>query len=195
MKDIQHFRVKLFATPESRPRLANAVPVFHRWIQEKRLPEMMIDVSDYEHVPSGPGIILVCHEAIYGLDNGKGRLGLVYNRRTALDGSVEDRLRQAVRAAESAATLLEQESEFAGNLRFDRTQWEVTVNDRALAPNTETTWKALEPAIRAVFDALMGSGEYQLQYHSDPRELFRVTVNGAGDLVTGGRVAGSANGR
>ena len=185
MKDIQHFRVKLFAMPESRPRLANAVPVFHRWIQEKRLPEMMIDVSDYEHVPSGPGIILVCHEAIYSLDSGKGRLGLVYNRRTALDGSIEDRLAQAVRAAESAATLLEQEPEFAGVLRFDRTQWEVTVNDRALAPNKETTWNALEPPIRAVFDVLMGSGEYHLQHHADARELFRVTVSGAGDLVAG----------
>jgi hypothetical protein len=177
MKEIQHFRVKLFATPQSRPRLANAVPVFHRWIQEKRLPEMMIDVSDYEHVPSGPGIILVCHEAIYGLDEGKGRLGLVYNRRTELDGSVKDRLEQAVRATESAAKLLEQEPEFAGALQFDRRQWEVTVNDRALAPNTESTWKALEPPIRTVFDSLMGPGAYQLQHHADPRELFRVTVS------------------
>jgi len=177
MKDIQHFRVKLFATPESRPRLAHAVPVFHRWIQEKRLPEMMIDVSDYEHVPSGPGIILVCHEAIYGLDEGKGRLGLVYNRRTALDGSIEHRLEQAVRAVESAAKLLEQEPEFAGGLQFDRRQWEVTVNDRALAPNTETTWIELEQPIRTVFDELMGSSDYKLQHYADPRELFRVTVS------------------
>jgi hypothetical protein len=174
--DIQHFRVKLFATPESRPRLGDAIPVFHRWIQQKRLPEMMIDVSDYQHVPSGPGVILVCHEAIYGLDEGKGRLGMVYNRRTELNGSVEDRLQQAVRAAESAAALLEQEPEFAGKLRFDHKAWEVVVNDRALAPNNETTWKALEPPIRTVFDALMGAGNYQLQHHEDPRELFRVTV-------------------
>jgi len=177
MKEIQHFRVKLFAAPESRPRLGDAIPVFHRWIQEKRLPEMMIDVSDYEHVPSGPGIILVCHEAIYGLDGGKGKLGMVYNRRTALDGSVEERLRQAVGAAESAAALLEQEPEFAGKLRFDRKEWEVVVNDRALAPNNEETWNAVEPAIRSVFDAKLAAGRYRLQHHRDPRELFRVTVS------------------
>src|SRR5581483_11863318 len=135
--DIQHFRVKLFATPDSRPRLSGAIPVFHRWIQEKRLPETMIDVSDYEHVPGGPGVILVCHEAIYGLDQEKDRLGLLYNRRTALDGTVEDRLRQAVGAVQSAAEQLEQEPEFAGTLRFDRAAWEVAINDRALAPNTE----------------------------------------------------------
>ena len=170
--DIQHFRVKLFSTPDSHPQLRDAIPVFHRWIQNKSLPEMMIDVSDYEHVPSGPGIILVCHEAIYGLD----KLGLSYNRRTALNGSVEDRLQQAVKSVESAAALLEKEPEFSGNLHFDRNAWEVAVNDRMLAPNTEATWKSLEPVIRKVFDKVIGAGKYQLQHHPDPRELFRVTV-------------------
>jgi hypothetical protein len=164
------------ATPESHPRLGDAIPVFHRWIQNKTLPEMMIDVSDYEHVPSGPGIILVCHEAIYGLDEGKGKLGLVYNRRTALNGSVEDRLQQAVRSAETAAALLEKEPEFLGKLRFDRSAWEVAVNDRMLAPNTEATWKSLEPVIRKVFDKVIGAGKYTLHHHADPRELLRVTV-------------------
>ena len=169
--DIQHFRVKLFATPQSHPHLSDAIPVFHRWIQEGRVPERAIDVSDYEHVPNGPGIILVCHEAIYGLDQGKGRLGLLYNRRTVLDGSVEDRLRQAIKAAESAARLLEQEPEFAGKLHFDRNAWEVAVNDRALAPNTDATWAALEPVIQSVFAG------YRVERASDPRELFQVTVS------------------
>lgn len=174
--DIQHFRVKLFATEDSRPRLQGAIPVFHRWIQEKRVPETMIDVSDYEHVPAGPGIILVCHEAIYGLDQEKDRLGLLYNRRTAAEGTVEDRLRQAVAAVESAAAQLEREPEFAGALRFDRGAWEVAVNDRALAPNNQATFNALAPVIQRVFDSVIGSGNYSLQRNSDPRELFRVTI-------------------
>ena len=93
--DIQHFRVKLFATADSRPHLGDAIPVFHRWIQHKRLPELTIDVSDYEHVPSGPGVILVCHEAIYGLDQAKGKLGLVYNRRAPLNGNPPPKFLQA----------------------------------------------------------------------------------------------------
>jgi len=175
--DIQHFRVKLFATPESHPRLSDAIPVFHRWIQQNRVPETAIDVSDYEHVPAGPGVILVCHEAIYGLDQGQDKLGLVYNRRTVLNGAVEDRLRQAVQAADSAAALLEQEPEFAGNLRFDRNHWEVSVNDRALAPNTEATWAILAPVISAVFDPIIGAGKYSLERNTDPRELLRVAVD------------------
>jgi hypothetical protein len=174
--DIQHFRVKLFATPESQPHLSDAIPVFHRWIQQNRVPEIAIDVSDYEHVPAGPGVILVCHEAIYGLDQGQGKLGLIYNRRTVWNGSVEDRLQQAIQAAESAAAQLEQEPEFAGKLSFDRNHWEVSVNDRALAPNTDATWELLEPAIGAVFDRMIGAGKYSLERNTDPRELIRVSV-------------------
>jgi len=179
--ELQHFRVKLFATPESQPHLAEAIPVFHRWIQERRLPETMIDVADYEHVPNGPGIILVCHEAIYGLDQEKGRLGLLYNRRAALNGSVEDRLFQAVEAVKSAAAQLEQEPEFAGQLRFDQTAWEVAVSDRALVPNTDVTWNALSPVIRNVFDSLIGAGQYGLERGGDPRELFRVSITRASE--------------
>jgi hypothetical protein len=181
--DIQHFRVKLFATPDSRPHLGSAIPVFHRWIQEKRVPETMIDVSDYEHVPAGPGIILVCHEAIYGLDQEKDRLGLLYSRRTTLDGSDEDRLRQAINAAELAASQLEREPEFARTLRFDRHAWEVVVNDRALAPNNDATWNALAPVIRRVFDSVIAPGVYRLERAADPRELFRVTVTAPPAIV------------
>ena len=181
LMDVQHFRVKLFATPESQPRLAEAIPVFHRWIQQRSLPEAMIDVADYEHVPNGPGIILVCHEAIYSLDQEKGRLGLLYNRRTALNGSVEDRLLQAVEAVKSAAAQLELEPEFAGQLRFDQTAWEVAVTDRALVPNTDVTWNALSPVIRNVFDSLIGAGQYRFERGGDPRELFRVSITQASE--------------
>lgn len=176
--DVQHFRVKLFATPESNPDLGDAITVFHRWIQERRLPEVMIDVSDYAHVPSGPGVILVCHEAIYGLDEGKGRLGLVYDRRAPVEGAVEDRLLHAVNAATTAAGFLEREPEFARKLRFDRSAWEVTVNDRALAPNTDETWNLVSPAIQRVFDLILGAGKYSLDRQTNPRERFGVTIAG-----------------
>jgi len=119
---------------------------------------------------------LPIYEAIYGLDQAKGKLGLVYNRRAPLNGSVEDRLRQAVAAADTAAGFLEQEPEFSGKLRFDRKTWEVSVNDRALAPNTEATWYTLAPVIRGVFEPLFGLTGYSLVRAADSRELFRVTL-------------------
>ena len=43
----------------------------------------------------------------------------------------------------------------AGKLRFDRNAWEVAVNDRALAPNTDATWEALAPIdVREVLPAI-----------------------------------------
>lgn len=170
--NFQHFRVKLFATAASAPDLHKAIPVFHRWIREKRMPETSIDVSDYLHVPAGPGVILVCHEAIYGLDLEKNSLGAMYNRRTALEGSTEAKLKQAVDGASAAASWLEAEPEFAGHLKFDRARWEVVVNDRALAPNAPATFDALRPALQAVFGAAAG-----LAHTSAPGELFRVKVD------------------
>jgi len=104
------------------------------------------------------------------LDQGGRGLGLLYSRRTAMSGSVEEKLRSAVDAALATCRLLEAEPEFAGKLTFDAGDLEVSVNDRMLAPNTDETWRALEPVLRAVFPngKLTRSGE--------ARDLFTVAV-------------------
>ena len=40
---------------------------------------MLIDVADYGHVPQGPGVVLVAHEANIYLDRLDGRTGLTYS--------------------------------------------------------------------------------------------------------------------
>jgi hypothetical protein len=168
---MQHFKVKLFATAATQgAHVHDAIAVFHRWIQEKSIAETLIDVSDYLHVPQGPGIILVSHESIHSLDTENGRLGLTYTRRTALDGSIEDRLRQAVNAVLHAAGLIEASPEFSGKLAFERAQWEVSVNDRLLAPNTPETFAALKPALATVFPGK------SFTHIGEPRQLLRVAV-------------------
>ena len=64
------------------------IPVFHRWIREQAMPELLIDVADYSHVPAGPGVMVIGHEANYSVDNRENRLGLLYNRRAALEGHI-----------------------------------------------------------------------------------------------------------
>jgi hypothetical protein len=169
---MQHFKVKLFATEATQgAHVHDAIAVFHRWIQDSSLPETLIDVSDYLHVPMGPGIILVSHEGIYSLDTENGPLGLTYTRRAVLDGSIEDRLRQAIDALIRAAELIEASPEFAGKLVFDRTHWEVAVNDRLLAPNTPETFHALKPILESVFPAKT------FAHIGEPRQLLRVAVS------------------
>ena len=173
---MQHFRVKFFARPTPPDfDLGRAIPVFHRWIQTNALPETLIDVADYQHVPAGPGVLLVSHDAYYGLDQSKHRLGLLYTRRTAMEGSIADRVRDAIASAKRACDLLEKEPEFAGKLSFDRLSFEISVNDRLMAPNTEAGYLALEPELRSA----LSPGRYDFVLTGAPRELLTVAVTSA----------------
>ena len=60
--------------------------------------ELLLDVADYRHVPAGPGVMLIGNEGDYSVDNTGDRLGIRYNRKAALDGDNQDRLRQAARS-------------------------------------------------------------------------------------------------
>jgi hypothetical protein len=168
---MDHFRVKVYARADSAADLADAIPVFHRWIQGSAIAEeMLIDVADYRHVTNGPGVLLVGHHAFRNLDLGGRGLGLLYTRRSAMSGSDADKLRSAVEAALETCGLLEAEPEFAGKLYFDKDDIEVSVNDRMLAPDNEETWRALEPVLRAVFP------ESAIERATEPGGLFTVSV-------------------
>ena len=167
---VQHINLKIFAADTAVIRQADAVPVFHRWIKDGVCPEMLIDVADYEHVSAGPGVLLIGHEANYSLDNRENRLGLLYNRKAALDGTFQSRLEQAQRAALGACDRLEQEAPFRGHLKFDRNSLEVFVNDRLLAPNNDKTWQSLQPELKAYFAGAA------IERRGEPRDLFRVSV-------------------
>lgn len=169
MTDLQHVNVKVFAQPGSSAPWHDLIPVFHKWIQSQAMPELLIDVADYAHVPAGPGVMLIGHEAFYSLDNRANRLGMLYNRRTTLEGTVEEKLLQAWQAALNGARKLS--SDLDGAVQFDESDLEVFINDRDLAPNTQETFDALSPVVRKVF-----GDSAQLQWDSDPRGLFRLSV-------------------
>lgn len=173
---MQHINVKIFAETPRPVDLAAAIPVFHRWIQENACEELLIDVADYRHVPAGPGVVLVGHEANYSLDQSFSRLGLLYNRKVPRNGSPQDNLLQAFYAALAACRRLEQEPEFQNRLKFDAGQCEVILNDRLLAPNTDAAWQALRPALAQFFDGFYGSAGYTLERLGEPRERFRAGV-------------------
>ena len=173
MNPVQHVRVKIFA--HESVDLEPAIPVFHRWIQEKACPEMLIDVADYRHVPNGPGVMLIGHEAHYSLDNTKGRLGLLYNRRLAGGEAVEN-LKQAYGAAVAACKRLEADPTFTGKLQFNTRECEISINDRALAPNTEATLEAVRPDFERFCASVWGPRAFTIQRLGEPRELFTVSV-------------------
>ena len=175
MNAIQHVRVKVFARQPAPIDQGEVIPVFHRWIQDRVCPEMLIDVADYRHVPNGPGVMLIGHEANYSLDNTKGRLGLLYSRKQE-GGGAQENLRQAFDAAVAACRRLEQEPAFAGKLAFDSGECEFSINDRLLAANRAETYVALKPEFDRFFTATWGQGAYAMEQTGEPRELFCVRV-------------------
>ncbi len=180
--DFQHINVKFYLqNPQDLdPHQWN--PVFQSWIRNKIGPELLIDVADYLHVPAGPGMVLVGLECDFALDNSEGRWGLKYNRKAPQAGSNQERLENALKTTLEACIRVEQESKFSKKLKFDTKEFEIFINDRALAPNNIETQKAFEPVLKEVLHRMLGQKDYILERAPDPRERFGILVKGSQDL-------------
>jgi hypothetical protein len=177
--DLQHINVKLIAEKDGHIDLEPVIPVFHSWIQDRVCEELLLDVADYRHVHAGPGVVLIGHESNYSVDNGGGRLGVLYNRKAVVEGTRQDRLVQATRAAILACQRLEGDARLKQRIRFNGRELDLFINDRLLAPNVDATREVLEPELRKFLQRLFGGAEYSLQYDRDPRHLFSLTVKAA----------------
>ena len=172
--NLQHLNVKISAD-KAPVELGDAIPAFHRWIQDNVCEELLIDVVDYRHVDRGPGVMLIGHEASYSLDRGpENRLGLLYNRKAKVHGSTQQKLERAFRAAFEACLRLEEEPALQGKLHFNAGSCEAIVNDRLLVPNTAETWKALQPEFERFFRELFGGRDFRMERTEDPRERFGI---------------------
>jgi hypothetical protein len=174
--ELQHVNVKLLLENPDGVDLEPLIPVFHAWIQGQVCEELLLDVADYRHVSAGPGVVLIGHEGNYSLDNTDHRLGVRYNRKAVLEGSNQDRLRQAARAALAACQRLEAEPRLGGKLRFNGQEIELSINDRLVAHNSAANREAIEPEVQLFCEKLLRGKRYSLSYSTDPRKLFSVSV-------------------
>src|SRR5258708_8791547 len=152
--ELQHVNVKLLVRNPEEVDLEPLIPVFHGWIQNQVGEGLLLDVADYRHVDAGPGVVLIGHEGNYSVDNTDNRLGVRYNRKAALDGNNQDRLKQAARAALTACQRLEAESRMGGKLRFNGQEIEIFINDRLLAPNCDSTADAFDADLKTVSEKM-----------------------------------------
>lgn len=183
--DLQHVNVKLLVSDPGSVDLEPLIPIFHRWIQGQVCDELLLDIADYRHVPAGPGIVLIGHQADYSLDNTNDRLGVRYSRKGILDGTNGDRLKQAACSALKACQRLETEEALAGKVRFNGQDLELFINDRMLAPNREETRQQLEPEFKTFFDRLFRGSDYSMTYDADPRHLLRVFIRTSKSFTVG----------
>jgi hypothetical protein len=172
--------VKLFVVDPAGVRLKELIPVFHRWIKEDLLEdELQIDVANYEHVPKGPGIVLICDKAHYYFDVRAARAGLRYRGRREARATGADAVTWAFRSALHAARLLEADPALEGRYRFRTDEVEFGIYDRLLAPSDVGTLVAIRPELEEAVRTLYGTDDVAIELSSGPREPFMVTV-GAG---------------
>jgi hypothetical protein len=175
---IQHVNIKVFTAPGSaEPDLEKVNHIFHGWIQAGYGEELLLDVADYAHVPDGPGMMLIGHEVNYSLDFViERRAGLLYNRKTHLEGDNAEQFRHAVKRTFAACDALEQHPSLGGALKFNRQDLVVVINDRALVANDEATFQRLKPDLDAVFGELFADSHKLEFVQGDARERFAVKV-------------------
>ena len=175
---LQHINVKLYCKTSDLVDLSKLIPTFHRWIQYDLIAnEALIDVADYRHVPAGPGVILIGHNAFYSIEAGaEKRLGLLYNRRTRAEQSNKDNLAQALKTTLQVKELLEKEKDWQGKISFSTDEVKIMINDRCNIENNETSFNQLKNDIYQGCLEGLGVSDINLHYNkaADHRCRFEV---------------------
>lgn len=174
--ELHKFGIKFFAADGQGLDILKLIPVYHRWIQQNALEDLLLDVADYSHVPAGPGVMLIAHEGNYALDETGHQRGVVYYSKRKLAGELPERLAQVARKALKAAQLISADSELEGALQLRGNSLEFFANDRLVAPNTDAAYAELEPALKTFLDRLYAGMPYSLSRDTDPKERLSVRV-------------------
>ena len=181
--DLHKFGIKFFALDAERIDILKLIPIYHRWIQQSALEDLLIDVADYSHVPSGPGVMLIAHEGNYALDETGHERGVVYYSKQKLAGDLSERFAQVAHRALKAAELMSADADLDGALKVPGNRLQFFANDRLAAPNTDAAYAELEPAFKAFLDRLYAGAPYKVERETDPKERLSVRVSAQGEVA------------
>jgi hypothetical protein len=181
--DLHKFGIKFFAADGDATDILKLIPIYHRWIQQNALEDLLIDVADYSHVPAGPGVMLIAHEGNYALDETGHERGVVYYSKHKLAGELPERLALVARKALKAAQLMSQDAELEGALQVPGNRLQFFANDRLVAPNTDAAYTEIESALKTFLDRLYAGARYTLTREADPKERLSVRVQAEGAVA------------
>ncbi len=192
----QRVGVKVFVEDQEAFDRARMIEVFHRWIQEDRLPGTLVDVHDYTHVQEGPGVLLIAHEWHLRTDEAGGRIGLEYEMKREASGTFSERLGEAVASALEAAAALEQDTAGDNPVRFVTDEMVFRFTDRLAVPATDAAFEEVTPELEKVLADLYGDApiEFERIGHARGPLTLHMRVVGEGEwtleeLVSGARSA------
>jgi hypothetical protein len=181
IEGLQRVCVKLYA-PEPGVDDQVFVPIFHEWIRDGVFGDELVlfDVADYAHVPDGPGVVLVTHDAHFALDRSDGRFGMLVQRRVPptrdSDGDAVATLALTITQGLKVAERLATDPRLEGKLEFDRSSIRVEANDRLRAPNTDAGYGAFEPVVRDAVLRALGKRASVTRVANDPRDRLSADV-------------------
>ncbi len=172
--NLDKINVKFFAEDYSEVPLTAFINIFHSWIRAS--DGDYYDVADYSHMHAGPGILLIAHEANISIDNTGSRLGLLYNQKQPRQGSNREKLHSIFRLALDYCRRIEGEPSLQGKFKFRGDEALILINDRLHAPNTERTFRALEPDLEDLARELYEGADFILRRNTDPKQRFTVQI-------------------
>ena len=164
-EDLQRIDVKQLLQSPPHPDLDPFLVIFNRWRQREDDPSDWVDLADYAHMPRGPGILIAGKRSTFSVNLNPPGPGLLTSVRDGLNGSLEDRFREAFRRARELNSAVLAEPEFPRELRVVDDAWEVFLNDRLRFPNTAEADARVRPALSAA----LGIASESLARHPDPR--------------------------
>ena len=151
--DLQRIDVKLLLDTPPNPNIDVFLVIFDRWRQRKDHPCDWVDLADYAHMPSGPGILIAGKRDRFSIDLNPPGPGLLTSTRAGLEGSLEDRMREAFRRARELNRDVMSEPEFPADFSVSAEGWEIYINDRLAFPDSDASDALVRPALAAALGA------------------------------------------
>lgn len=161
---LQRIDVKLLLAASADFDLDAFLVIFDRWRQRKEHPSDWVDLADYAHMPSGPGILIAGKRDTFSVNLNPPGPGLLTSTRRGLEGDLAARFRAAFDRARALNAAVLAEPEFPASLAPDDGAWEVCVNDRLRFPNDDASDRRIRPALAAA----LGADPAALLRHADP---------------------------
>jgi len=172
--ELQKIEIKFFAVEREPVPLTAFIDLFHGWIQVS--DGVYHDVADYSHMHQGPGIVLVAPDFYVSIDETSGRRGFLFGQKAPLDGTNQERLARVFRSALENCRRLQAEPALQRKIEFRFDEFEITLNDRLLAPNGDESYQAFKAEIEPFVSRLFGGAPVSLQQESDARRRVRLRI-------------------
>ena len=158
------------------------IPEFHHWIQTDAVNDhLLIDVVDYSHIPDGPGIMLIAHEGHFSFDLESEVPGLMYQRRTGIEGDFNQRLASVFSTTANAVRQLERNS-LGKTLKFKSNEFRFIANDRLAAENSDEKQNLYKESVLTFIQKEFQGSKLEMEKFSSKYERLAFNVKAQEDI-------------